>query len=187
MYTCIIGTGYWTRHQCDTGKTFVKRFRETYKWHLISHLNGQCFWIFLKNKHTTAHISLSHHQYELRGSFVSYLEKNTLRHRESIINVNPWKAGNAVINAVGTAVARPPSHCRPTIKRYFDRIRNSTNICNALVQNVLNRSQQILNTPRQCNCLSWSVQNFVVIAYVYFKLEHSKFWSNFEFDRNIEI
>ena len=27
--------------------------------------------------------------------------------------------------------------------------------------------------------------NFAVICYVYFKLEHSKFWSNFKFDRNI--
>ena len=29
------------------------------------------------------------------------------------------------------------------------------------------------------------MQNVVVIGQTYFKLEHSKFWSNFEFDRNI--
>ena len=28
-------------------------------------------------------------------------------------------------------------------------------------------------------------ENFVVIGWVYFKLEHCKFWSNFESDRNI--
>ena len=33
--------------------------------------------------------------------------------------------------------------------------------------------------------LSWRVQNFVVIGRVNFKPEHCKFWSNFEFDRNI--
>ena len=33
--------------------------------------------------------------------------------------------------------------------------------------------------------LSWRVQNFVVIGRVYFKPEHCKIWSNFEFDRNI--
>ena len=33
--------------------------------------------------------------------------------------------------------------------------------------------------------LSWRVQNFVVIGKVYFKPGHFKFWSNFEFDRNI--
>ena len=30
-----------------------------------------------------------------------------------------------------------------------------------------------------------SVQKFVVIGYVNFKLEHSQLWSNFEFDPNI--
>ena len=29
------------------------------------------------------------------------------------------------------------------------------------------------------------MQTFAVIGWSYFKLEHSKFWSNFEFDRNI--
>ena len=33
--------------------------------------------------------------------------------------------------------------------------------------------------------LSWRVQTFVVIGRVHFKTEHCKFWSNFEFDRNI--
>ena len=33
--------------------------------------------------------------------------------------------------------------------------------------------------------LSWRVQNFVVVGRIHFKLEHCKFWSNFEFDRNI--
>ena len=33
--------------------------------------------------------------------------------------------------------------------------------------------------------LSWRVQNFVVVGRVYFELEPCKFWSNFEFDRNI--
>ena len=33
--------------------------------------------------------------------------------------------------------------------------------------------------------LSWRVQNFVVVGWVHFKLEHCKFWSIFEFDRNI--
>ena len=32
--------------------------------------------------------------------------------------------------------------------------------------------------------LSWLVQNFVVIVWAYFKPEHTKSWSNFEFDRN---
>ena len=32
---------------------------------------------------------------------------------------------------------------------------------------------------------SWCVQNLVVIGRVYFKAEDLKFWSNFEFDRNI--
>ena len=30
----------------------------------------------------------------------------------------------------------------------------------------------------------YRVQNFFVIGWAYFELEHSKFWSNFEFDRN---
>ena len=33
--------------------------------------------------------------------------------------------------------------------------------------------------------LSWLMQNLVVISRVYFKPEHFKFWSNFEFHRNI--
>ena len=32
---------------------------------------------------------------------------------------------------------------------------------------------------------SWRAQNFTLIGSVYYKLEHSKFWSNFEFDQNI--
>ena len=32
--------------------------------------------------------------------------------------------------------------------------------------------------------LSWRVQSLFVICYTYSKLEHSKFWSNFEFDQN---
>ena len=33
--------------------------------------------------------------------------------------------------------------------------------------------------------LSWRVQDFVAIGEAYLKLEHSKIWSNFEFDRII--
>ena len=33
--------------------------------------------------------------------------------------------------------------------------------------------------------LSWCVQNFVVIGWALFETKHCKFWSNFEFDRNI--
>ena len=32
--------------------------------------------------------------------------------------------------------------------------------------------------------LSWRVQTFLVIGWDYSKLQYSKFWSNFEFDRN---
>ena len=43
---------------------------------------------------------------------------------------------------------------------------------------------EILHMSRQCNCReAW--KHFVVIGYVYFKLEYSKLWSNFEFDRNV--
>ena len=33
--------------------------------------------------------------------------------------------------------------------------------------------------------LWWHVQNIIVIGWAYFKLEHSKLWSNFEFDQNV--
>ena len=43
--------------------------------------------------------------------------------------------------------------------------------------------KEIFHKSGQCN--SWRVQNFVVIGWACFIVEHSKFWSNFEFDRNI--
>ena len=49
-----------------------------------------------------------------------------------------------------------------------------------------------LITPKFCTRhdsynvqLLWHVQNFIVVSRVHFKPEHFKFWSNFEFDRNI--
>ena len=41
---------------------------------------------------------------------------------------------------------------------------------------------EILYMWRQCDC--HDVQNFVVIGWIYLKLECSIFWLNFEFDRN---
>ena len=70
------------------------------------------------------------------------------------------------------------------IKRYYDRIRNSIKIGSALVSNVLSRSQRNFAHVTTVT-LSWRVQNFVVVGWVHLKLEHCKFWSNFEFDRNI--
>ena len=49
---------------------------------------------------------------------------------------------------------------------------------------MLNRSQRNFAHVTTVT-LSWHVQNFVVISRVHFKPEHCKFWSNFEFDRNI--
>ena len=42
---------------------------------------------------------------------------------------------------------------------------------------------EILHMSRQCN-LSWYVQNFIVICWACFKLEHSKSLSNFEFNQH---
>ena len=57
-------------------------------------------------------------------------------------------------------------------------------IGSVLVSNILNRSQRNFAHVTTVT-LSWHVQNFVVVGGVHFKLEHCKFWSNFEFDRNI--
>ena len=43
----------------------------------------------------------------------------------------------------------------------------------------------ICGSQRNCAHVTWRVQDFVVVGQVYFKLEYSKCWSNFEFDRNI--
>ena len=55
---------------------------------------------------------------------------------------------------------------------------------NALVSNMPNQSQRNFAHVTTVT-LSWRVQNFDVIGSVHFKPEHGKFWSNFEFDRNI--
>ena len=57
-------------------------------------------------------------------------------------------------------------------------------IWSAVVYNMLNQSQQnfVNVTPVT---LPWHVQNFIVIGRERSKLEHFKFWVNFEFDRNI--
>ena len=73
---------------------------------------------------------------------------------------------------------------RPSHLRYFDRIRNSTKIWSALVSNTLSQSQRNFAHVTTVT-LSWRVQHFVVIGKVYFKPGHFKFWSNFQFDRNI--
>ena len=57
-------------------------------------------------------------------------------------------------------------------------------ICRDLIWNMCNRSQRNFAHVTTVT-LSWRMQNFVVIGDVYFEREHSKFWSNFEFDRNI--
>ena len=49
---------------------------------------------------------------------------------------------------------------------------------------MLNRSQRNSVHVRTVT-LSWRGPNFVVIGSVHFKPEHCKFWSNFEFNRNI--
>ena len=60
----------------------------------------------------------------------------------------------------------------------------SIKIGSALVSNILNRSQRNFAHVTTVT-LSWRVQNFVVVGRAHFKLEYCKFWSNFEFDRNI--
>ena len=55
--------------------------------------------------------------------------------------------------------------------------------CNALVHNTFSWSQQNFAHIMTVT-LSWPVQNFIVIGWIYFNPEHSKFWLNFEFDRN---
>ena len=55
---------------------------------------------------------------------------------------------------------------------------------NALVSNILNRSQRYFAHVTTVT-LSWRVQNIVVIGRVYFTLECFEFSSNFEFDRNM--
>ena len=61
---------------------------------------------------------------------------------------------------------------------------NSMKIQNALVSNILNRSQRYFAHVTTVT-LSWRVQNIVVIGRVYFTLECFEFSSNFEFDRNM--
>ena len=53
-----------------------------------------------------------------------------------------------------------------------------------LVENTLNRSQRNFAHVMTVT-LSWRVQNFILIGQVHFKPEHWRFWSSFEFDRNI--
>ena len=72
----------------------------------------------------------------------------------------------------------------PSHKHYFDQIRNSIKMWNALFSNMLNQSQQNFAHVMTMQ-LSWCEQNFVVISWVYLKPEHCKFWSNFELDQNI--
>ena len=57
-------------------------------------------------------------------------------------------------------------------------------IQNALVSNILDRSQQYFAHVTTVT-LSWRVQNIVVIGGVYFTLECFEFSSNFEFERNM--
>ena len=57
-------------------------------------------------------------------------------------------------------------------------------IQNALVSNILNRSQRYFAHVTTVT-LSWRVQNIVVIGHAYFTLECFEFSSNFEFDRNM--
>ena len=64
------------------------------------------------------------------------------------------------------------------------KIRNSMKIQNALVSNILDRSQRYFAHVTTVT-LSWRVQNIVVIGSVYFTLECFEFSSNFEFDRNM--
>ena len=73
---------------------------------------------------------------------------------------------------------------RPSHYAYFDRIRNSMKIQNALVSNLLDRWQRYFAHVTTVT-LSWRVQNIVVIGHVYFTLECFEFSSNFEFDRNM--
>ena len=60
----------------------------------------------------------------------------------------------------------------------------SMKIQNALVSNILDRSQRYFAHVTTVT-LSWRVQNIVVIGRVYFTLECFEFSSNFEFDRNM--
>ena len=56
-------------------------------------------------------------------------------------------------------------------------------LCNALVHSIYGRSQrnfQHVTTVTQ----SWIVQNFVVISWSHFIVQHSKFCSNFEFEQS---
>ena len=61
---------------------------------------------------------------------------------------------------------------------------NSMKIQNALVSNILDRSQRYF-THVTTVTLSWRVQNIVAIGRVYFTLECFEFSLNFEFDRNM--
>ena len=61
---------------------------------------------------------------------------------------------------------------------------NSMKIQNALVSNILDRSQRYFAHVTTVT-LSWRVQNIVVIGRVYFTLECFELLSNFEFDRNM--
>ena len=73
---------------------------------------------------------------------------------------------------------------RPSHWCYFDRIRNSLKLWNVLVYYMLSQSQRNFVYVTTVT-LTWRVQNFVTIGWVYSKPEHCKFWSNLEFDRNI--
>ena len=57
------------------------------------------------------------------------------------------------------------------------------NFVNALVHNILNRSQWNF-THVTTVTLSWRVQNFIVISWAHFKPECCEFLLNFEFDWN---
>ena len=57
-------------------------------------------------------------------------------------------------------------------------------LSNGLVHNVFGRPQRNFAHVTTVT-LSWRVQNSVVIGWVHFKPEFCKFWSNFEFFRNI--
>ena len=82
-------------------------------------------------------------------------------------------------------LVRPVINLTPIPQRNFDRIRNSMNLCNALVHNIFSRLQWNFVHNRTVTLL-WIVQNFVVIGWSHFKPQHSKFWSNFEFDWNTD-
>ena len=68
----------------------------------------------------------------------------------------------------------------PSHQQCFDPIRNSTKIWHALVLYHSQRNLAHVTTEK----LLWHVQNFFVIGWGYFKLEHSKFLLHFESNWN---